>query len=89
MDAAKIKDVLTKVIAPLLAKDGAELYLVKAEGNEVVLHYAGAYAGCPGVGAVTKNIVTPVLQKVLPDVRVTSASGTPVPKNAERLGATK
>lgn len=87
MDAAKIKDVLAKVVAPLLAKDGAELYLVKAEGNEVVLHYAGAYAGCPGVAAVTKNIVAPVLQKVVPDVRVTANAGTPVPKGAERLGS--
>jgi hypothetical protein len=38
------------------------------------------------VGAVTKNIVTPVLKTVVPDVRVTASAGMPVPKGAERMG---
>lgn len=85
MDAAKIKEVLARIVAPLLEKDGAELYLVKTQGNEVVLHFAGSYAGGPGVAAVTKNIVLPVLKTVAPDVQVTASSGTPVPEGAERL----
>ncbi len=81
----KVKEVLATLVAPLIEQDGAELYLVRAEGSEVVLHFAGTYAGCPGVAAVTKNIIAPVLKPLLPDVVVTVNSGLPVPKGAERL----
>jgi Fe-S cluster biogenesis protein NfuA len=81
----KIKELLLSVVAPLVEKDGAELYLVRAEGSDVVLHFAGTYAGCPGVGVVTKNIIAPVLKPLIPDVVVTVNSGLPVPKGAERL----
>jgi len=81
----KIKEMLVSVVAPLVEKDGAELYLVRAEGPDVVLHFAGTYAGCPGVGVVTKNIIAPVLKSVLPELVLTVNSGLPVPKGAERL----
>ena len=81
----KIKEVLVAVVAPLVEKDGAELYLVRVEGQDVVLHFAGTYAGCPGVTTVTKNIIAPVLKPLLPDVVVTVNSGLPVPKGAQRL----
>lgn len=81
----KVKEVLVSVVAPLVEKDGAELFLVRADGTDVVLHFAGTYAGCPGVGVVTKNIIAPVLKSVLPEVVLTVNSGSPVPKGAERL----
>jgi len=81
----KVRELLTSVIAPLVERDGAELYLVKAEANEVVVHFAGTYAGCPGVATVTKNIIVPILHALAPDVHVTANSGLPVPKGAERL----
>ena len=81
----KVKEVLTTLVAPLVEKDGAELWLVRAEGSDVVLHFAGSYAGCPGVGVVTKNIIAPVLKPIIPDVVVTANSGSPVPKGAVRL----
>jgi Fe-S cluster biogenesis protein NfuA len=81
----KVREVLATVVAPLVECDGAELYLVHVEGKEVVLHFGGTYAGCPGVGAVTRTIVRPVLCTVVPDVNVIANSGLPVPKGAERL----
>ena len=84
IDREKVRDLLTAIIAPLVERDGAELYLVRAEANEIVVHFAGTYAGCPGVGMVTKNIVTPILRTAMPDVNVTANSGLPVPKGAER-----
>ena len=82
---AKVKEVLRNVVAPLVERDGAELYLVRVEGREVVVHFGGAYAGCPGVGTITRNILAPVLRSIVPDVSVTANSGLPVPKGAERL----
>jgi Fe-S cluster biogenesis protein NfuA len=81
----RVREILSNVVAPLVERDGAELYLVRVEGREVVVHFGGTYAGCPGVGAITRNIVAPVLRSVVPDVSVTANSGLPVPKGAERL----
>lgn len=83
----KVKELLATLVAPLVERDGAELWFVKAEGSEVVLHFGGAYAGCPGVSVVTRNIIVPVLKPIVPDVVVTANAGLPVPQGAERLTA--
>lgn len=81
----KVKEILLNVVAPLVERDGAELYLVRADTKEVVVHFAGTYAGCPGVGTVTRTILKPVLKSIVPDANVIANSGLPVPKGAERL----
>lgn len=86
MDAkTKVQEVLASLVAPLVEKDGAELYLVRVEGSEVVVHFAGTYAGCPGVAAVARAVIAPVLKGIVPDVVVTANSGMPVPRMAERV----
>jgi Fe-S cluster biogenesis protein NfuA len=80
-----VKTKVQEVLAPLVEKDGAELYLVRVEGSEVVIHFGGSYAGCPGVAAVARSVVAPVLKGVVPDVVVTAHSGKPVPRTAERI----
>jgi hypothetical protein len=78
-------DALTKIVLPLLTLDKAELYVVNASSSDVHLHVAGAYSGCPGVGFVTKHLLTPVVAEVFPKATLVVTSGRPIPADAKLL----
>ncbi len=75
------------VLAPLVRADGGELWLVLAEADELVLHLAGLYAGCPGTTLVTQGILEPAVHAMVPSARLTVTSGWQIPPGARRLDA--
>lgn len=78
----QLEEVLREVIAPLLRADSGELYVVFVDEEEVCLHLAGRFAGCPGNTLVVRQIIRPALERVAPGVRVSVTWGALVPKHA-------
>ncbi len=79
-----VLDRLRDAVLPLVAADGAHLYLVSAGDDEIKVHLAGAYAGCPGVTLVARGVIEPALAP-LGAGRVTVTSGWVVPAGAVRV----
>ncbi|MDX2055868.1 MAG: NifU family protein [Polyangiaceae bacterium] len=79
-------ELLETVLAPLLAADGGELYLVSASESLVSLHLGGRYSGCPGNNLVRRRILEPAIATVAPGARVDVSSGAIVPPGARKLG---
>ncbi|MCA9645105.1 MAG: NifU family protein [Polyangiaceae bacterium] len=77
--------VIQDVLLPLVTADGGELYLVRAADDEVQLHLAGRFAGCPGNTLATRRVIEPLIHKAAPNARVSVTSGAIIPKNAQRL----
>ena len=77
---------LEEVLAPLLEKDGGELYLVSVGKKEVKMHLAGALSGSPATDLVTRRIVEPAVRAVIPKAKLTVSSGWQIPDGAERIG---
>jgi Fe-S cluster biogenesis protein NfuA len=81
----QVLEVLQALVAPLVHADGGELYLIRAEGDEVALHLAGTCSGCPGATLTTRGVIEPVLRTVLPQLRLLVTTGMLVPEGASRL----
>lgn len=77
--------VCEETLAPLVAADGGEVWLVAADTDEVVLHLAGTCAGCPGATLTSKHVIEPALKAVAPSVRVVVSSGIRIPAGAKKL----
>jgi Fe-S cluster biogenesis protein NfuA len=84
----QVLDVLQALVAPLVHADGGELYLLRAEGDEVALHLAGTCSGCPGATLTTRGVIEPILRTVLPQLRLLVTTGMMVPEGANRLTPT-
>ncbi|MCC6217672.1 MAG: NifU family protein [Polyangiaceae bacterium] len=80
-----VQSVLAQVLAPLIAADGGELYLVAASADEVHVHLAGRFAGCPGNELVVRRVIEPALLAALPGGAVRVSSGALIPQGAERV----
>lgn len=85
-DTEALKKMLREVLSPLLAAEGAELYLVSAEAKSVHLHLGGTLSGSPAKDVVTTRVVEPAVKAVAPKAKLVVSSGYSVPKGAERLG---
>ncbi len=81
----EILRVLREILGPLLGADGGELYLVSAEEDELVLHLAGRFAGCPGNTLAKRRIIEPAIHAVAPEAEVTITAGSLVPDGATRI----
>ena len=81
----QVFDVLQALVAPLVHADGGELYVIRVEGDEVVLHLAGTCSGCPGATLTTRGVIEPALRTVLPQLRLLVPTGMVVPEGANRL----
>lgn len=81
----QVLDVLQALVAPLVHTDGGELYLIRAEGDDVALHLAGTCSGCPGATLTTRGVIEPALRSVLPQLRLHVTTGMIVPEGASRL----
>jgi Fe-S cluster biogenesis protein NfuA len=77
--------VCREVLAPLIVADGGELYVVAVEPDQLALHLAGAYAGCPGVGIATRFVIEPAVLAVAPTAQVIVTSGFRVPEGASLI----
>ncbi len=76
---------LETVLAPLIEADEGELYLVQAEGDQVHLHLAGRFAGCPGNTLATRRVIEPLLRRAKPGLTLQITSGAIIPAAAQRL----
>lgn len=76
---------LRDVLAPLVERDGGELYLVTLEKKKVKLHLGGTLSGSPAVDVVTERILIPAVKKVHPKADLEVSSGYSVPEDAERI----
>lgn len=79
--------VLEEIIAPLIEADRGELYLVFLEEDEIRLHLAGAFSGCPGAALTTRGVITPALRTVNSQIRVAVTTGYLIPEGAKRVRA--
>jgi Fe-S cluster biogenesis protein NfuA len=77
--------VVRDILAPLIRADGGDVYLLRADHQEVELHLAGRYAGSPGLTLTTRRVIEPVILTIAPTVRVVVTSGALVPPGAEPL----
>lgn len=82
-------EVLRTVLAPLVEADGGQLYLVSADNGQVRLHLAGTCCGCPGAEATSRQVITPAVQAVAPDVQVEVTNGWLIPEGAKRVESAK
>jgi Fe-S cluster biogenesis protein NfuA len=81
----EILGVIRRILAPLVAADGGELYIVQAAEGEVALHLGGRFSGCPGNTLVTRRFIEPLIQSVAPRARVTVTSGHLIPEGATHI----
>jgi Fe-S cluster biogenesis protein NfuA len=82
---AAVRRALEDVVAPLIAADGGELYLVGLQGNSLSLHLTGRFSACPGNTLVLRHFVEPALRAARPGLEVKLTSGRLIPEGAERL----
>ena len=87
MESARveIRKILEQVLAPLVEADGGQLYVLKLEEEQVELHLAGRFAGCPGNEVVARRIIGPAISAVAPDAVCVVTSGALVPEGATRV----
>lgn len=77
--------VLADVVAPLVALDGGELWVVGASATGLRLHLAGKCAGCPGIRTTTVDVIEPALRAAGLRGELDVSSGWTIPEGAERL----
>lgn len=83
----EILRVVSQVLAPLIAADGGELYLVSAEDSGVSLHLTGRFSGCPGNTLARRRVIEPAITAAVPGAIVTLTSGPLVPNGAKKMTA--
>lgn len=81
----EILRVVREILGPLLRADGGEVFVVSAADDELTLHLAGRYAGCPGNTLAKRRVIEPAIHAVAPDAEVTITAGALVPDGAERI----
>jgi Fe-S cluster biogenesis protein NfuA len=77
--------IVSEVLAPLIAADGGDLYLVSAEDTGVSLHLTGRFSGCPGNTLARRRVIEPAIAAAVPGAIVTLTSGPLLPSGAKKL----
>ena len=85
----QVRELLTKVLAPLVEKDGGRLYLVELDDSGLKLHLAGTYGGCPGTPLIVEQVLVPPLRQLNPSLSVEVSRGWQVPDGATSLHQAK
>ncbi len=57
----KIDEVVREVLAPLLARDGGGIEVVRFEGSVLTLSLSGSLHGCPGTPYVKRGVIEPAI----------------------------
>jgi Fe-S cluster biogenesis protein NfuA len=81
-----IERICREILAPLIATDGGEMYVVRFDGDDVHIHLAGVCAGCPGASVTSEKMILPALRAAAPKVRVVLTTGIRAPEGARRVG---
>lgn len=82
---ADLENNLRQIAAPLIARDGGQLYLVRLTEEEITLHLAGRYAGAPGAELILQEIILPLVRATCPEAHLAMTSGWVLPPGAVRL----
>lgn len=61
----RAKRLIDEVLKPLFAADRSTIELVSVSADRLVVHLAGASAGCPGTPFALKGIIEPAARKAL------------------------
>ena len=64
-------------------EDGGRLYLVSADGDDVLIHLSGTCAGCPGASVTRDRMLEPAIRTVAPKAKLRVTTGWRVPAGAE------
>jgi Fe-S cluster biogenesis protein NfuA len=78
----EILRVIKEVLAPMVEADGGRLYVIQADSQQVVLHLAGRFAGCPGNQVATRRVIQPLIAAVAPSAELTVTWGRLLPMGA-------
>lgn len=80
-----IRQALCELLAPLVAKEGGQLFLLEGEDSSVTLHWAGRYSGSPATALIHAEIAVPLIEEIAPGTLIKWSSGRLVPEGAEPL----
>lgn len=80
-----IRQVLTEVLVPIVAKEGGEIHLLCVNDNEFTIHMGGRYSGSPAAVLFYEELALPLIEKVAKGTVVNWSTGRLVPPNAEKL----
>jgi Fe-S cluster biogenesis protein NfuA len=83
----RLKAALRDEVAPLVARDKGELYLVGESPERVHVHLGGVCAGCPGATLTEEYLIAPVVRTVHPGATVVVTNGASAPQGAVRIDA--
>jgi len=64
-EASRVEDLVTTLIAPLVAKDGGIARFVSIEGDTATIALEGACIGCPVRPITRDRVIAPLLSKEL------------------------
>ncbi len=73
------------MLAPLVQKDGGDLYLIEASNEIVRLHLGGACAGCPGAELTKRVMLEPLLRSAVPRAQIEVTTGFRPPAGLEPI----
>ena len=67
LDKKAIDEIVSELIAPVIAVDGGSIEVVNVDEDEkrIAVRFGGTYRGSPCQGVVLKHIVEPVLKNQL------------------------
>ena len=82
---ARLEQLASELLAPLVERDGGQLYLVDASDLELSIHLTGRFSGCAGNELVIQNVLQPAVQAGVPGAHLRVTSGPLIPPGARRL----
>jgi Fe-S cluster biogenesis protein NfuA len=80
-----IERICREILAPLVATDGGEMYVVRFDGDDVHIHLGGVCAGCPGASLTGDKVILPALRAAAPKVRIVLTTGIRAPDGSRRM----
>lgn len=80
-----IREALSEALAPLVAAGGGQIYFSELGEDELLLHWAGRYAGSPACGLLHEELALPVIHRIAPTMIVRWSSGRIIPPGAELI----
>lgn len=83
----QIKDVVDRLLRPLVAADGGTIEIVRADAEAVVLRLGGTCHGCPGAPFTRQRIIERALRSLVKiDLRVEFEQAAPALPRSQRAG---
>jgi hypothetical protein len=83
--SGQIQVALAEALAPIVAADGGAVYMAEAGEDELLLHWAGRYAGSPACVILHEELALPIIRRLAPGVVVKWSSGRLIPDGAKLI----